>query len=67
MSDAKSIFAEMEAAVGVVSAKKTALDALTAQVQKASADYQEALKAAEAIHKTFANAMGAVIPSTRSR
>ena len=64
---AQSIFAEMEAAVGVVSAKKAALDALSAKVQAASAEYQEALKAAEAIHKTFASAMGAVIPSTRSR
>ena len=66
-SAAKSVFAQMEEAVGIVSAAKQKLDAASAAVQAAAAEHQDALKAAEAIHKAFSDAVGAHIPSARVR
>ena len=64
---AGNIFSELEAAVATVTAKKAALDKLTDQVEAAAAAHQEAVKAAEAIHKTFQAAIGQHVPSARSR
>jgi exonuclease VII small subunit len=59
------VFAQLEKAVSAVKACKDALDAAAQVVTEASAAYEEARKAAEAIKKQFDTEVGSALSRAR--